>query len=60
MNKQTTPKKVYAIGDRQYILPFTSGGFYVSDSRGNTVLEAQSFQAAKVLAKILNDQAQAE
>lgn len=58
MNKQTTPRKVYTIGTNQYILPFVSGGFYVSDSRGATVLEAQTFQAAKDLAKILNDLAQ--
>jgi hypothetical protein len=58
MNKQTTPRKVYTIGTNQYILPFVSAGFYVNDSKGSTVLEARTFQAAKDLSKILNDLAQ--
>ena len=52
------PRKVFTLGRDQYVLPLVAGGFYVSDRNGRTVLEAQSFGAAKVLAAMLNKQAQ--
>lgn len=52
------PRKVFTLGKDQYVLPLIAGGFYVSDRNGRTVLEAQSFEAAKALAAMLNKQAQ--
>lgn len=52
------PRKVFTLGLDQFVLPLTANGFYVSDRNGRTVLEAQSFEAAKVLAAMLNKQAQ--
>jgi len=53
------PRKVFTIGRDQYVLPLRAEGFYVSDRNGRTVLQAQSIEAAKVLATMLNEQAQA-
>jgi hypothetical protein len=58
MNTQTKPRRVWTIGKDQYVLPFIAGGFYVSDRNGRTVLEAQSYEAARAFAKMLNEQAQ--
>lgn len=58
METKKTPRKVYTIGKDTYVLPFIAGGFYVSDRNGRTVLEAQSYEAAKALAAMLNQQAQ--
>jgi len=55
---QQQVRKVFTLGATQYVLPFIASGFYVSDKNGRTVLEAQSFQEAMVLAAILNTQAQ--
>lgn len=59
MNTNKVLKKTFTLGRDQYVLPFIAGGFYVSDRNGRTVLEAQSFEAAKALAAMLNEQAQA-
>ena len=57
MTTKQQPRKVFTIGKDQFVLPFVAGGFYVSDRNGRTVLEAQSFEGAKALAMMLNEQA---
>lgn len=52
------PHKLFTIGNDQFVLPLIASGFYVSDRNGRTVLEAQSFEGAKALAAMLNEQAQ--
>jgi enterochelin esterase-like enzyme len=52
------PSKLFTIGNDQFVLPLIAGGFYVSDRNGRTVLQAQSFEGAKALAQMLNEQAQ--
>jgi hypothetical protein len=59
MNTNQVLKKLIMIGKDQYVLPLIAGGFYVSDRNGRTVLEAQSYEAARELAKMLNERAQA-
>lgn len=50
-------RKTFELGGTSYLLPFSANGFWVSDARGTSVLEAQSQEVAKALAKILNDKA---
>jgi hypothetical protein len=52
--------KTSKVGTTNYILPFIAAGFYVSDAKGSTVLECQSYEAAKEMATILNFRAQVQ
>ena len=42
------------IGNRSFILPFKSGGFWVTDSRGNNVADCPTMEIANGLAETLN------
>ncbi len=51
-------RKTYELGGISYLLPFQAGGFWVSDARGTSVLEARSQEVAKALADMMNRQAE--
>jgi hypothetical protein len=50
----TVARKTYKLGNIIYVLPLRATGIYVSDSRGNVVVECQHADAAKQLVQLLN------
>lgn len=49
-------KRNVRLGDTHFVGPFSADGFWVSDARGTSVLEARDRKVAKALAEILNTQ----
>ena len=44
----------YKLGDKIYVLPFKSSGFFVEDARRITVMECKSSPVAALMASMLN------
>lgn len=47
----------YKLGDKIYVLPFKSSGFFVEDGRRITVMECKSSPVALIVATMLNAKA---